>query len=177
MKNEALAQLDFLIGKWKLTMTDAWFLESRDIQIPGAATIEWLGDAFIAMTSQLNREPAWDWVIGRTDAEEKFVVLYHDERGVSRVFDMTLGDGRWTMLREDPDFHQRLVATVEQDRMVVSADASDDRGQTWRKDLELIFERIDPELTGVPGGQPQSGVEIDTKSTLRDLMKPPRSEP
>lgn len=101
-----------------------------------------LGDAFLVMQSELGGEPAWDYVIGRSGAHEKFIVLYHDERGVCRVFDMTFGDGEWAMLREDPDFHQRLVATVEHDRISARADASEDGGQTWRKNLELIFERV-----------------------------------
>ena len=57
---------------------------------------------------------------------------------------MTFGDGEWTMAREDPDFHQRLVATVEPDRIVSRADASEDFGKTWRTDLTLIFERKSP---------------------------------
>lgn len=142
MKNEALAALEPLVGDWELTMTDAWFLESRDIEIHGSAKFEWLGDAFLVMTSELGGEPAWDWVIGRSDAHAKFVVLYHDERGVCRVFEMTFGDAQWTMLREDPDFHQRFVATVEQDRIRSRAEASEDGGKTWRKDLDLIFERV-----------------------------------
>jgi hypothetical protein len=142
MKNEAMAALDVLIGEWKMTMTDAWFLESRDVEVHGSAKFEWLGDAFVVMTSDLGAVPAWEWVIGRSDSHEKFVVLYHDERGVCRAFDMTFGDGEWSMLREDPDFHQRIVATVEPDRITASADASEDAGQTWRKDLGLIFERV-----------------------------------
>lgn len=141
MKNEALAALEPLVGDWKLTMTDAWFLESLETEIHGSAKFEWLGDAFLVMTSELNGEPAWDWVIGRSDSHEKLVVLYHDERGVCRVFDMTFGDDQWLMLREDPDFHQRIVATVGPDRIVASADASEDGGLSWRKDLALIFER------------------------------------
>ncbi len=139
-----MAALDVLIGEWKLTMTDAWFLESREVEIHGSAKFEWMGsnrDAFLVMTSELGGEAAWDWVIGRSDSHEKFVMVYHDERGVCRVFDMTFGEGEWSMLREDPDFHQRIVATVEPDRITASADASEDRGVTWRKDLALIFER------------------------------------
>jgi hypothetical protein len=138
VKNAALAELEVLVGDWKLTMTGAW---SPEVQVEGSAKIEWLGDAFLVMQSELGGEPAWDWVIGRSDAHEKYVLLYHDERGVTRVFDMTFGDGQWAFLREDPDFHQRFVATVEQDRIVARADASEDGGQTWRKDLDLIFER------------------------------------
>jgi hypothetical protein len=54
---------------------------------------------------------------------------------------MTLDGGAWAMSRADPDFHQRLVARVEGDRMVGRADASEDHGATWRKDFDLVFER------------------------------------
>jgi len=144
MRNEALARLEDLIGDWTLTMTGSWFLQSLETEILGSARFEWIGsdrDAFIAMTSELNGEPAWDFVIGRSDANERYICLGHDERGVSRVFDMTFGDGEWTLIREDPDFHQRIVGTVEPDRIVWRADASDDHGKTWRTDLVLIFDR------------------------------------
>jgi hypothetical protein len=35
------------------------------------------------------------------------------------------------MTREDPDFHQRFVATVEPDRILGRWDASQDFGKTW----------------------------------------------
>ena len=83
----------------------------------------------------------WHWVIGRSDPQERFVLLYHDERGVCRVFDMSFADGEWTLVREDPDFHQRFIANVEADRIVGRWEASEDFGTTWRKDFDLIFER------------------------------------
>jgi hypothetical protein len=67
--------------------------------------------------------------------------LYHDARGVSRVFDMTFSAGAWTLLREDPDFHQRFAAVVERDRISGRWDASEDAGETWRKDFDIVFER------------------------------------
>jgi hypothetical protein len=42
----------------------------------------------------------------------------------------------------DPDFHQRFVAAVHPDRIDGRWDASDDGGTTWRKDFDLIFERV-----------------------------------
>jgi hypothetical protein len=45
------------------------------------------------------------------------------------------------MLSEDPDFHQRFVATVTSDRTEGQWDASEDGGTTWRKDFRLIFQR------------------------------------
>ena len=141
MRNEALVTLDGLVGNWKLTMTDAWFLDSPDVKVEGTATIEWLGEAFLVLRSVFDGKPDWEWVIGRSDSEERFVVLYHDNRGVCRVFDMTFGDGEWRMERANPDFHQRLIATVEPDRILSRFEASEDAGKTWRKDFDMIFER------------------------------------
>ncbi len=142
MRNEAVAELEGLVGEWALTMTGAWFLESPDVEVHGTATIEWLADAFIVLRSALGEDySTWDMVFGRSDPDEQFAVLYHDVRGVCRVFRMTFGDGDWTMLREDPDFHQRFVATVERDRIAGRWEASEDAGQTWRKDFDLTFER------------------------------------
>lgn len=69
------------------------------------------------------------------------MALYHDPRPTSRVFDMTFGDGAWTMERADPDFHQRFVSTVEPGRIAGHWDASEDQGRTWRKDFDLVFAR------------------------------------
>ena len=142
MRNDALAKLDGLVGEWRLTMTDAWFLESPEVKVEGSAKIEWLGDAFLVLTSVFDGEPDWEWVIGRSDSEDRFVVLYHDNRGVCRVFDMTFGGGEWRMERADPDFHQRFIATVEPDRILSRFEASEDEGRTWRKDFDMIFERV-----------------------------------
>ena len=141
MRNEALQQLEGLVGEWKLTLTNAWFLESLDIKGEGSATIGWLDDAFIELRATLGEHGTWHWVIGRSDPREQLVLLYHDERGVMRVFDMTFGDGQWTLAREDPDFHQRFAATVARDRIDGRWEASEDGGTTWRKDFDLIFER------------------------------------
>ena len=142
MKNEALAKLDGLVGEWTLTITDAWFLDNPDVKVHGTATIGWLGEAFLYMHSTWDDESTWDWVIGRSDAHEQLMVLYHDDRGVCRVFRMSLSDaGEWRVEREDPDFHQRFVGTIEADRIVARTEASEDEGRTWRKDFDLIFER------------------------------------
>ncbi len=141
MKNEALAKLEGLVGEWDLTITDAWFLDSRDVQVHGEGTIEWLGEAFLVMRSTWDDNSTMTWVIGRSDPHEQLTVFTHDDRGVCRVFQMTFGDGKWLMERADPDFHQRIGGTVEPDRIVLQPEASEDEGRTWRKDFDMIFER------------------------------------
>ena len=139
MRNKELEKLDVLLGEWKLTMADAWFLEPPGTQVHGSATVEWLGDAFLIVRSELDGELTL--VIGRSDAHDAYTVLYHDDRGVCRVFAMTFDGEQWTLNREDPDFHQRFIAHVERDRITGRWEASEDEGHTWRKDFDLIFER------------------------------------
>ena len=144
MRNPALEAMAVLVGEWSLTLTDAWFLESREVQQHGRAVVRWLGEAFLELEAEMEGAPVWHFVIGRNDAKEELVALYHDPRPTSRVFRVEFGSGSWTMLREDPDFHQRLVATVTPDRIDARFDASEDEGTSWRKDFDLVFERVTP---------------------------------
>jgi hypothetical protein len=142
MRNPAIEALDVLIGEWTLTLTDSWFLESRDVQQKGRAVGRWLSDAFIELESEMEGAPMWHFVFGRSDANDQIVALYHDPRPTSRLFRMATAGREWTLLREDPDFHQRFVATVSPDRIGGRWDASEDQGKSWRKDFDLIFERV-----------------------------------
>ena len=140
MRNKELERLDGLVGDWTLTLSDAWFLEPPGTEVRGSATVEWVGDAFLLVRSELDGDLSL--AIGRSDSRDAYTVLYHDDRGVCRVFAMTFDRKRWTLSREDPDFHQRFIADVEQDRIVGRWEASEDEGRTWRKDFDLIYERV-----------------------------------
>ncbi|MGH8776279.1 MAG: hypothetical protein ACRDWI_14325 [Jiangellaceae bacterium] len=140
MRNSAMESLDGLVGRWTLTLSDAWFLEPAGTEVSGSAAVEWLGDAFIVVRSDL--DGAMDIVIGRSDANDAYAALYYDDRGVCRVFAMTFDGEHWTLSREDPDFHQRFIADVEPDRITGRWEASEDEGRTWRKDFDLTFERV-----------------------------------
>jgi hypothetical protein len=145
--NDDMRRLEPLVGEWDVTMTHAWFLDTMDTEIHGTAKVEWYAHAFLLLRlifpgrSGEQGGSASTMVFGRNDPRDSFVALYNDDRGVSRVFAMTFADGEWTLLREDADFHQRIVIRVEADRMQWRADASEDAGGTWRKDLDYIFER------------------------------------
>jgi hypothetical protein len=79
-------------------------------------------------------------VLGRSDPQDAYSALHHDERGVCRIFDMAFDGSHWTLRREDPDMYQRLVADVRPDQVSGSWEASTDRGATWRKDLDLVLD-------------------------------------
>lgn len=135
-----------LTGSWRTTLKNAWFLEPADVEVPGTATAQWLADAFIDFRWTMEGEVGSATseqvlVLGRSDAHDAFTALYHDERGVCRVFAMTFDGEHWTLLREDPDMFQRFVADLSPDRIEGRWEASDDRGATWRKDFDLTFVR------------------------------------
>ena len=144
-RNEAMDRLaDALVGDWTLTLSDAVFLDPPTTVVTGWAKVERLGDAFLRFVGNPGEEQAktWDFVFGRSDARDEYTVLYHDERGVCRVFTMTFDGTEWTMLREDPDFHQRWVSRIDADGIHGRWEASDDQGRTWRKDFDLVLTRM-----------------------------------
>ncbi|MFI7678258.1 hypothetical protein [Actinophytocola sp. NPDC049390] len=146
MRNEAMQRLDVLTGTWRTTLGDAWFLEPPGREVPGTATAEWLGDAFVVLRWTMNDDTGKSasemvLVLGRSDVRDAYTALYHDERGVCRVFAMTFDGAVWTLVREDTDMYQRFVADVGPDRIAGRWEASDDQGASWRKDYDLIFDR------------------------------------
>ena len=146
MRSEAMQQLDVLVGTWRTTLKNAWFLEPADLEVPGEATVEWLSDAFVVFRWTMQGDVAaatseMVLVLGRSDARDEYSALYHDERGVCRVFAMTFDGTHWTLSREDPDMFQRFVAVVRPDLISGAWEASEDRGESWRKDFDLVFDR------------------------------------
>jgi hypothetical protein len=144
MRNTELGKLDWLVGEWKTTVSDAWFLEPPGVEVPGTTTVAWLGESLLVVRSGFGEGAHHSWmslVLGRSDPNDAYIALYQDDRGVCRLYAMTFDGARWTLSREDPDMHQRFIADIEKDRIVARWEASEDQGETWRKDYDLTFER------------------------------------
>jgi hypothetical protein len=145
VRNTELEKLDGLVGEWTTTLSDAWFLEPPGTEVPGRTRIEWLGESFLVVRTEFSggrhAHSEMHLVLGRSDPNDRFVALYHDDRGVCREYAMTFDDGHWTMSREDPDMHQRFIADVGKNRISGRWEASEDQGETWRKDFDLTFDR------------------------------------
>ncbi|SFC52760.1 hypothetical protein [Micromonospora sediminimaris] len=145
MRNTEMAKLGGLVGEWATKISDAFFLEPPGAEVPGITRIEWLGESLLVVRSQFGgggqTRSEMSLVLGRSDANDRFVALYEDDRGVCREFAMTFDGEHWTMTREDPDFHQRFIANVDKDRILGRWEASEDTGKSWRKDFDLTFER------------------------------------
>lgn len=97
MKNKALAALEPLIGEWEYAMYNAWFLESMNVEVKGFTTVERLQDSLVALrSSDADKKPSDVWVIGYSDSQEKYQMLYYDERGVSHIFNATFDGKKWS---------------------------------------------------------------------------------
>ena len=143
MKNKALAVLEPLIGEWEYTMYNSWFLESMDTKVKGFTTIKRLEDSFVVVRStDADKKPSDVWVIGYSDPQDKYEMFYYDQRGVSRIFNMTFDGKRLVFWREDEDMYQRITMDITATGLHSVAEASEDKGKTWRKDLEMTHTRI-----------------------------------
>jgi hypothetical protein len=139
MKNKGLGALEPLIGEWEFTMYNAWFLESMDTKVVGKTIVERIHDSFIVVRQETDGKPDDIWVIGYSDAQGKYELFYYDQRGVSRIFDMSFDGKRWTFSREDKDFYQRFIAEVSLNKIQARTEASEDKGKTWRKDFDMTY--------------------------------------
>jgi NAD(P)-dependent dehydrogenase (short-subunit alcohol dehydrogenase family) len=80
------------------------------------------------------------------------VVVNHlgtpDARGLARVYAMTFSDGRWTLLRDAPDFTplafpQRFTGEFSADGRTISGrwERSGD-GTSWQHDFDLVYTKV-----------------------------------
>jgi hypothetical protein len=142
--NPALAQLQFLIGAWDMELSDASFLPDPGARVGGSVAFEWIEQgAALVMRMGDAATPNATWIIGRDDAGPGYHVLYADDRGVSRVYGMSLSDGTWRMWRDNPEFSQRFSAQISAGQGEISGSwqKSFDGGTTWEHDFKVRYSR------------------------------------
>ena len=141
--NPALEALAVLVGEWTIEIV---LPGDPGNVVRGRATYAWLeGGAFLVQRSEV------DWggpsgsvaVIGRDDGAETFTMLYFDSRGVSRIYELSLGDGILQMWRTSPGFSQRFIGTIGDGGDTIAArwEKSED-GSRWELDFDLTFTRV-----------------------------------
>jgi hypothetical protein len=94
-------------------------------------------------TVDLPEAPDGIAIIGLGDSSDAYRQHYFDSRGVSRIYEMTLSEGVWTLSREPKDaadFWQRFKGTFEDDdkRIAGRWEKSDD-GSSWETDFDLTY--------------------------------------
>jgi hypothetical protein len=128
-----------LIGTWKV---EGQFVGGDEVlPVSGTVTFRWLvKDALVVMRTRMKVAPASVAVLGADDNQNSFTMLYSDDRGVVRRFEMTLTARRWTMIRRQRGFSQRAVTRIAANgrSMKTTWEKSAD-GRRWIRDFELTY--------------------------------------
>jgi hypothetical protein len=145
--NPAITQLQFLAGAWDMELSEASFLPDPDAKARGSVIFDWIeqGAALVMRMGDAATHTA-TWVIGRDDSEPDYYVLYADDRGVSRVYRMSLRDCTWRIWRTTPEFSQRFDADVSAGQTEINGSwqTSLDGGKTWKHDFKVRYSRPGP---------------------------------
>jgi hypothetical protein len=140
--NPALKPFSLLIGNWKTVGNHPGIPNTT---LHGHTSFSWLeGGAFMIMHSDIDEGgiPSGIAILGSDDATGEYLMLYFDERGVSRKLEVSFQDNVWKWWRNAPGFSQRYTHTIAGDgqTMTGKGELSKD-GKTWEKDLELTYTR------------------------------------
>ena len=142
--NPALQPLSALVGTWNTVGTHP-LVPGKTFH--GRTSFEWIeGGAFLIMRSRIDEPeiPSGIAIFGTDDATGECTMLYFDERGVSRRYEVAFLDNGWRWWRNDPEFSQRAVGTVAADgRTIVTRGEMSRDGERWEPDLALTYTRAD----------------------------------
>lgn len=145
-----LAGLDALLGEWDVQASFAagfFGPDSPATTIGGGRTsFEWLaGQHFLIQrfTVEDPTMPAGIAIIGAGHDLATLTQHYYDSRGVARVYQMTLVDGRWRLWRDKPGFWQRFTGVLSDDgTRIDGAWQKSADGLEWMHDFDLTYSRI-----------------------------------
>src|SRR5918911_3494897 len=141
---EALKRLEPLVGQWTLEAKPPegppWPGEAR-------TTIEWHDSgAHLVQRSTADMPEAPDSIsiMGCDAANGTYFQLYSDERGVCRVYEMSIAEGQWKLWREGEPFAQRFSAQIsdEGDTIVGRWEKKTLDGRRWETDFDLTYRKV-----------------------------------
>ncbi|MDN7242824.1 hypothetical protein QWY14_13505 [Planococcus sp. N028] len=150
-RDEMMKKLDFFIGHWDMEVTHPHIQPNP---ILGHSSIEWMEEKYIIQRIQINKSEfpssttIYDW-----DAKmDQYVMHYFDSRGVTRLYQMTLGDGVWKWWRDKADFSslkffQRSTGKVDETGTVIESilEKSDD-GINWEHDFKTVYRKVEEQM-------------------------------
>ena len=141
---QALARLEALVGEWTVQASSA---DGQVWPADGRMTFEWHDSrAHLVQRATVDAPEAPDNVsiIGCDAANGTYFQLYSDDRGVCRVYQMSIGDGQWMLWREGEPFSQRFTATFSEDGATITGrwEMAED-GTNYSTDFNLVLSRID----------------------------------
>jgi hypothetical protein len=141
--HEALRKLDVLVGEW--TLEAAW-PNGEPWPGSGRAVFEWHDSGVHLVersTVELPEAPDGISIMGCDAANGTYVQLYSDERGVCRVYEMSIDDAEWKLWRTGAPFPQRFFGAIGEDgTSIVGRWEKAEDGTTYTTDFFLTYRRV-----------------------------------
>lgn len=140
--NSALERLDRAVGTWTVTGSHP-YLPGRTLR--GKVTFDRIeGGAFVRMHSQMEDKeiPEGVAIFGTDGDGDTCTMLYFDERGVSRRYDVELHANGFTWSRDSSELAQRFRVTFADDGRTMDGEGTMKKsGAPWEQDLCLSYVR------------------------------------
>jgi hypothetical protein len=139
--NPALEPLKVLVGQWQTTGSHPYL---PGITLHGRTSFDWLeGGAFLIMHSEIDDPnfPSGVAIFGSDDVAKKYFMLFFDERGISRKYDVTITGDQLKWWRDEPSFSQRFTMVIEDNNKMISKGEMSREGAAWEEDLALTYVR------------------------------------
>jgi len=140
---QALQRLEPLIGRWTL---EAIGSDGQPWPGEAGATFEWHDSGrHVVERSHVDMPDAPDGVcvIGCDAANGTYWQLYSDDRGVCRVYEMSIDESTWKLWRSGEPFAQRFTATFEDGGDTIRGrwEIAEDQ-EHFETDFDLIYRRV-----------------------------------
>ena len=140
---EALRALEPLVGEWTV---EAKGLDGQAWPGQGRASFQWHpSGAHLVQRTIIDVPDAPDStsIIGCDAASGSFVQLYSDERGVCRIYSMSIDGSEWILQRDGDPFPQRFVGKFGDDAGTISGrwEKAED-GSSFAIDFYLTYRKI-----------------------------------
>ncbi len=140
---QALRRLEPLVGEWQI---EARPPDGEPWPGGGRVTFEWhdSGSHLVERgTVEVPEAPDNISIIGCDAAMGTYFQLYSDDRGVCRVYEMSIGDGEWKLWREGEPFAQRFSATFSDDGNTITGrwEIAEDF-TNYTTDFHLTYRRV-----------------------------------
>lgn len=139
----SLRPLDPLVGDWDLEVKGP---DGTPWTGGGRSTFRWHpSKAHLVQDTKIDAPdaPSSTSIIGCDAANRTFAQLYSDDRGVCRIYSMTIDARTWTLEREGEPFAQRFVARIDEDGHAIHGqwEKAED-GTEFVVDFYLTYRRV-----------------------------------
>ena len=140
---KALKEMEPLVGEWALEAIppggEPWPGQAR-------ATIGWhhSGAHLVERaTIELPEAPDVIKIMGCDAANGTYYQLYSDDRGVCRVYEMSIGNGEWRLWRTGEPFPQRFIGRFEDGgNTIVGRWEKAEDGENYETDFDVIYRKV-----------------------------------